>query len=76
MGEKNTEQVIKIMKTLKAFGILILLLMLLVPKVIVWTLKVLEGAIRVVRTTLTFFIKQIESEVLKQKTLEPWQEEK
>ena len=64
------------MKTIKALSILVLFLMLLVPKVLIWTFKVLEGAVRVLRTTLTFFIKSIEMEIFNNKTLEPCLEKK
>lgn len=59
------------MKELKALGTLILILLLSIPKIIIFMLKVLEGAVRTIRTTITFFIKQIESEVLNSKTLTP-----
>jgi len=52
------------MKLLKALLILLLSLLLSIPRFVIWILKVLEGIVRIIRTTITFFIKQIEIEVL------------
>ena len=51
---------------LKAAFILILLIVLSIPKIAIWTLKVLEGAVRITRNTITYFIESIEKEVLLQ----------
>tara|TARA_R110000737_G_C14491777_1_gene470365 strand:- start:486 stop:656 length:171 start_codon:yes stop_codon:yes gene_type:complete len=56
------------MKTINAFLILIYVIVLkiiLSPLgIIVWTLGIIETVFRITKETMTFFIKQIESEVL------------
>jgi len=63
------------MKELKAIGTLTLYLLLFTPKIIVYAMKVTEGAVRVIRNTITFLIESIEAEVLENKTLKPWEDQ-
>ena len=50
---------------LKLFLLIILKIILSPFWAIVWALKVVETTMRIVKETITFFIEQIESEVLK-----------
>lgn len=60
---------IKIMKTIKTIGVLLLSILLqlcLLPiRVVVGVLGGVESTVRIIKDTLTFLIKQISNEVLK-----------
>ena len=50
---------------LKIIGSLLFKLILFPLRIIVWIFKIIESVFRILKETLTFFIKQTESEVLK-----------
>lgn len=50
------------------FKIILLLMfkiVFVIPNIIIYVIKIIESALRVIHKTLTFFIKNIEEEILK-----------
>lgn len=61
------------MKELEAIIQLIVIILLFIPKTLVFMVSVVEGAIRITKNTIIYFIKQLESEIVHKKPLRPCQ---
>lgn len=61
------------MKELEAIIQLIVIILLFIPKTLVFMVSVIEGAIRITKNTIIYFIKQLESEIVHKKPLRPCQ---
>lgn len=61
------------MKELEAIIQLIVIILLFIPKTLVFMVSVIEGAIRITKNTIIYFIKQLESEIVHKKPLKPCQ---